>query len=100
MTEIIELVLLAVGCGILLMCALGVLLIDDPFRQLHFLAPGSTLAVPLISVAVMIDQGHNRTSVKIAVIAALLAVIQPAVTAATMRAMAVTRGLVGPEDES
>lgn len=99
MTEVIEVILLSLGSGILLLCALGVLLIDDPFRQLHFLAPCSTLAVPLISVAVMIDQGHNRTTVKIAVIIALVATTQPAVTAATMRAMAAARGLVSAEGE-
>lgn len=99
MTEVVEVVLLSLGTGILLLCALGVALVDEPFRQLHFLAPATTLAVPLISVALMIDQGHNRTSVKIAVIAVLVAVTQPAVTAATMRAVAVARGLVAAEDE-
>jgi multisubunit Na+/H+ antiporter MnhG subunit len=97
-TEIIEIVLLSVGAGIIVLCALGVLLVDDPFTQLHFLAPSSTLAVPLISVALMIDQGHNRVSVKIAVITVLLAVTQPAVTAATMRAMADARGLINVRD--
>jgi multisubunit Na+/H+ antiporter MnhG subunit len=97
-TEVIEVVLLSVGAAILVLCALGVLLVDDPFTQLHFLAPSSTLAVPLLSLAVMIDQGHNRITVKIAVIAALVALTQPAVTAATMRAMADERGLINVRD--
>jgi multicomponent Na+:H+ antiporter subunit G len=93
-----EVVLLSVGAGIFVLCGLGVLLVDDPFSKLHFLAPGTTLAIPLIGIAVMLDQGHNRISVKIAVITVLVAAVQPAVTAATMRAVAASRGMARPED--
>jgi multicomponent Na+:H+ antiporter subunit G len=98
--HVVVIALLAAGVALVVLSALGVLLVTEPFVRLHFLAPASTLGGPLICLALMLDQGHTRTTAKIGVIAFLIVVVQPAVTAATGRAIAVSRGLVGVENET
>lgn len=100
MTHDVVLALLSAGTALVVLSALGVLLVDEPFVRLHFLAPASTLGAPLLCLAVMLDQGHNRITVKVAVIAFLLVTVQPAITAATGRTLAAARGLVGVEEET
>jgi hypothetical protein len=48
----------------------------------------------------MLDQGHTRTTAKVAFIAVVLVVTQPVVTTATGRAIAVARGLLGVANET
>ncbi|HET6818206.1 MAG TPA: monovalent cation/H(+) antiporter subunit G [Mycobacteriales bacterium] len=93
-------VLLVLGTALVLLSSLGVLLAREPFDQLHFLAPASTLGAPLICIAVMLQLGLQRTTAKVAVIGIVLMLVQPAVTAATGRALAAGRGLVSAEDDS
>jgi monovalent cation/proton antiporter MnhG/PhaG subunit len=97
--HVAELVLLAIGAALVLLSAVGLLLVDEPFVRLHFLSPSSTLGAPLVCLAVMLDQGHSRTTAKVGVIAFLIVMAQPAVTATTGRAIAVARGLIGVPNE-
>ena len=93
-------VLLVVGIALVVFSALGVLLVDGPFDRLHFLSPASTLGAPLICLAVMLDLGMQRTTAKVGVIALVLLVAQPVITAATGRALAESRGLVSTDEEA
>jgi multicomponent Na+:H+ antiporter subunit G len=95
----VTIALLAAGIALVALSSLGMLLAREPFDRLHFLAPASTLGAPLVCLAVMLDLGAQRTTAKVAVIAVLVAVVQPAITAATGRATAAGRGLVSAEDE-
>jgi multisubunit Na+/H+ antiporter MnhG subunit len=98
--HIAELVLLSLGAALVVLCALGLVLVGEPFVRLHFIAPAATIAAPLVCVAVMLDQGHTRTTAKVAFIAVVLVVTQPVVTTATGRAIAVARGLLGVANET
>lgn len=91
-------VLLGLGVAIVVFSAVGTLLVPEPFTRLHFLAPASTLGVPLIVVAVVLQQGTTRTSLKVGVVGALMLVGQPAVTSATGRALAAARGMAAPQE--
>jgi multicomponent Na+:H+ antiporter subunit G len=98
--HVAELVLISLAAALVVLSAVGLLLVGEPFVRLHFIAPAATIAAPLVCVAVMLDQGHTRTTAKVAVIAVLLVVTQPVVTTVTGRAIAVARGLLGVENET
>ena len=85
--------LLAVGVALVVLSAIGVAVIGAAFTRLHLITPASTLGVPLICVAVMLDQGTARLSLKVGIIALLSLIGQPAVTAATARALARSDGI-------
>lgn len=87
-------VLLAAGVLLTVVTAVGVLVVPDVFTRLHFLAPGATLGVPLICLAVVLHEGATRVSLKVAIIGALVLVAQPAVTIAAAHGLAAARGLV------
>jgi multicomponent Na+:H+ antiporter subunit G len=91
-------VLVGAGIAMLVFSAVGVLVVRDPFTRLHFLTPASTLGVPLVCLGVILQEGHSRISLKVAIVAVLLLIGQPAVTASTGRAVAAERGLASPQE--
>ena len=70
----------------------GAFLARTPLAGLHFLAPVTTLAVPLIAVAAVLSLGLSLGSASVAVTAAAVAVSGPALTAAVGRALAAEEG--------
>ncbi|MFB7668223.1 monovalent cation/H(+) antiporter subunit G [Kitasatospora sp. NPDC056138] len=72
--HVIALVLLWAGTGFVLLSAAALLLLPGTFRKLHALAPASCLGVPLVALAVAVDQGASRAAVKTLLIGMLLAV--------------------------
>ena len=97
--HVADMCILGVGVALVVFSVLGMALLRDDFTRLHFLTPASTLGLPIVCLAVILDQGATRISLKVAVIAVLCLVSQPAVTAATGRALARHRG-VNDEDAS
>jgi multisubunit Na+/H+ antiporter MnhG subunit len=78
----------------------GAFLARSPLARLHFLAPVTTLAVPLLAVASVLSLGVSLGSASIIVTAAALAVSGPALTAAVGRSLAAEAGAdVGKEPE-
>lgn len=65
--------LLWAGTACVLLSAAGLLLLRDPLDRLHALAPATGLGVPLIALAVAVDQGAGRAAVKTLFIGLLLA---------------------------
>lgn len=80
------LVLLWAGVACVLLSALALLRLRGTFPRLHALAPASCLGVPLIAVAVAVDQGAGRAAVKTLLIGALFAVGGTASTIAVGKA--------------
>ncbi|MDP9882668.1 uncharacterized membrane protein YoaK (UPF0700 family) [Sinomonas atrocyanea] len=78
----------------------GALLARTPLGRLHFLAPVTTLAVPLLAVAAVLALGVSLGSASVLVTAAAIALSGPALTAAVGRALAAEAGAdVGKEPE-
>ncbi|HEY9388732.1 MAG TPA: monovalent cation/H(+) antiporter subunit G [Mycobacteriales bacterium] len=91
-------VLLTAGVAVVLVCAVGLLAGGSAFDRLHFLAPVSALAVPLVVTALALAQDHpGRATVKLVVIGLLLTGSGPVVTMATGRAATRDPGSADPE---
>ncbi len=80
------------GAAVLLTlgCALGVAVMRDPWQQLHFVAPPSTLGAALLALAVGLAAGP-RAAVKPAIVLLVLAALNGVVTHALARAAWVRR---------
>ncbi|MFC0602473.1 cation:proton antiporter [Streptomyces palmae] len=84
--HLVVLVMLWAGTGCLLLSALAILRLRGTLMRLHALAPASVLGVPLIAVAVAVDQGGSRAAVKTLVIGLLFAAGSTVTTIAVGRA--------------
>lgn len=85
MSEFLSVSLLVTGVLVLVVCSLGVLVMDDVFDRLHFLGP-SILGAWAIALAVVVDAGLSAIGVKALLIALLLTVVGPVLTHGTARA--------------
>lgn len=83
------------GLGVLAAAfgCVGAVLAREPLAKLHFLAPVTTLGVPLFSIAAVIYFGFSLGSATIILIALVAAFGGPAVTIAVGRSLADERGL-------
>jgi monovalent cation/proton antiporter MnhG/PhaG subunit len=90
----VALVLLVLGCAALLLSAAGLLAMPDTFGKLHALTPASTVGCPAIALAVAIDEGIGRATVKFLFIAAVTA------AGGAVAAMAIGRVLVSDVAEA
>jgi multisubunit Na+/H+ antiporter MnhG subunit len=82
---IVESVLLAAAALLTLVCAVGVLVMPDPFQKLHYLAPPAAFASFLVAAAVFV-RGNATGGIKAVLAALVLLAINAAVTHATARA--------------
>ncbi|MFD8722856.1 MULTISPECIES: cation:proton antiporter [Streptomyces] len=71
--HVCALVLLAVGTGVLLLSAVGLVVLPGPFQRLHALTPASTVGGPLVALAMAVETGPGRTALKLLVIAVIVA---------------------------
>ncbi|WP_329174423.1 cation:proton antiporter [Streptomyces sp. NBC_01477] len=72
--HVVVLVLLWAGVACVLLSAVALVRLDGAFMRLHALAPASCLGLPLIALAVAVDQGAGRAAVKTLLIGLLFAV--------------------------
>lgn len=79
-------ILLVVGVGIAVVCAVGLVAIDDPFDRLHVVGPASTVGPLAIATAIVVREGVGPGGVKSIIVAVLLLVTSPVLTHATARA--------------
>lgn len=77
---------LFLGVTSLLVCALGVLLIDDVFERLHFAGAASTIPPIAVVVAIALGRGPGQLAGKALITAVVLLVTGPVLTHATARA--------------
>ncbi|MFF4793969.1 MULTISPECIES: cation:proton antiporter [unclassified Streptomyces] len=80
------LVLLWAGVGCVLLSAVAVLRLRGTLMRLHALAPPSCAGIPLIALAVAVDQGVGRAAVKTLFIGLVFAVGGTVTTIAVGRA--------------
>jgi len=79
-------VLLGVAVLLALLCAVGVLVMENPLRKLNYIAPVATLSAVLVTVAVFLSDAQKQAGLKVVVITFLLCLINGVVTHATARA--------------
>lgn len=78
-------VLLALGVGLVVLASLAALRSRSVFRRLHYLTVVTSLAGPLVGVAVLVADGFGLTTLSVVVILVLLAATGPVLSAATGR---------------
>jgi multisubunit Na+/H+ antiporter MnhG subunit len=85
MSSVIVDVLLAAGVGLVVVASLAALRFRSVFQRLHYLTVVTSLAGPLVAVAVLVADGIGLTAVTVVLIAVLLAFTGPVLSAATGR---------------
>lgn len=96
--EILAAVLLGLGVSIELLCAVGILVVRNPFDRLHYLAPATTLGPLAIAAAVLVAESDAQAKIKSVLVAVVLLATGPILTHATARA-AWTRSRAYPDTE-
>lgn len=81
-------VLLWLGCGGLVVAALGAVLARDVRGRLHHVAMATVVAAPLVVASLAVAAPTWRAAVKLLAIGGLVALSGPVTTAATARALA------------
>ena len=89
--NIAEALLLVIGVAGFAVTSIAIFLFDNPYDQIHFLAPGSLIGSVAVPLAVLIHEGLSQTGVKAIVIAFLLFISNPALSHATARAARIRR---------
>lgn len=83
--EIIAAVPLGLGVLIELVCAVGVLVMRNPFDRLHYLTPATTIGPLTLAAAVLIAESDGQTKVKSVLVAFVLLMTGPVLTHLTAR---------------
>lgn len=90
-------VLAVAGVGVCVVAAAGALVPRNVLDRLHFLAPVTSVGVPLVGAGVAVDTGWHLTTLLVVVTVLVVAVTGPALASATGRAEAEQRGLIAAE---
>lgn len=89
--QILVCFLLVIGISGFAVTSIGLLLSDDMYEQIHFLAPGSLIGAVAIPAAVLVQDGLSQAGVKAILIAVLLFLSNPVLSHATARAGRIRR---------
>lgn len=89
--EIIVGTLLVIGILGFVITAIGLIVCDDLYEQIHFLAPASLLGAVAIPAAIVVNDGFSQIGTKAILIAILLFLSNPVLSHATARAGRVRR---------
>lgn len=81
-------VLLGAGVLVAVASAIGALVVRDVLDRLHFLSPVTSLAAPLVGVAMAVENGWSATTAGILFTVFLLALSGPVLASATGRLVA------------
>lgn len=71
---------------VVVVSAMGVLAMRDPFQRLHFIAPPATISTVLLTIAVGVGGLGTQATLKTATVGLLLLAVNGVVTHATARA--------------
>lgn len=91
-------VLLGVASVLTIVCAVGMLVMRDPWQKLHFIAPPASIAALLISFAIRIADPHHVASMKAFFVFIVLVAMNGVATHATARAAYVKQKKHWPPD--
>ncbi|RKN40845.1 cation:proton antiporter [Streptomyces hoynatensis] len=83
--HVFALVLLACGVAVLLLAGLALLVLPGPYARVHALSPATSLALPLVCLALALDTGPGRQALKLLFIGLLGALSGPVTTLAIGR---------------
>lgn len=79
-------ILLGLAVVVVLASSVGVLVMRDVYRKLHFLTPLSLIAPVLVALAVLVQQGYSENTVETGLALLFLVIAGPFLTHATIRA--------------
>jgi multicomponent Na+:H+ antiporter subunit G len=99
MRHVVIYVLASLGTLIIVLSGAGALIVRGPLARLHFLSPITSLAGPLLGVALVLQQGWGIASGLILLTIGLLAVSSPVLESATARLIGLEQGIL-PERDS
>lgn len=90
-------VLLGLGTAVAILAALAALRSRSVLRRLHYLTALTSVAGPLVGIAMIVADGPGLTGASVLLIVVLLAVTGPVLGAATARRNAQRDGVVKAE---
>lgn len=91
-------VLASLATLIIVLSGVGALIVRGPLARLHFLSPVTSLAAPLLGIALILQQGWGIASGLILLTIALLAVSSPVLESATARLIGLEQGILPDHD--
>jgi multicomponent Na+:H+ antiporter subunit G len=92
--HVAALALMWAGVTVVVASSLCMLLFRDALQRLHYLTPVTSLGVPLIGLALAIENGWGLTTAELLLITFFVVVTGPVLGSATARLVAEHRGLV------
>jgi multisubunit Na+/H+ antiporter MnhG subunit len=95
--ELLAVVLLGLAALVVVLSAVGLVAAPSALARLHFIAPVTSLAAPLVGVAYVVDQGMGLAAGLVLLIVGLLALTGPPLGAAIGRLAAAELDLLPAE---
>jgi multisubunit Na+/H+ antiporter MnhG subunit len=95
--DVAVLVLLGLAALVVVLSAVGLVAAPSALSRLHFIAPVTSLAAPLVGVAYVVDQGIGLAAGLALLVAGLLALTGPPLGAAIGRLAAAEQDLLPAE---
>jgi multicomponent Na+:H+ antiporter subunit G len=95
--ELVVLVLLALAALVVVLSAVGLVAAPSVLPRLHFIAPVTSLAAPLVGVAYVVDQGIGLAAGLVLLVVSVLALTGPPLGAAIGRLAAAELDLLPAE---
>lgn len=86
--QVVAVVLLGAGVLVAVASAIGALVVRDVLDRLHFLSPVTSLAAPLVGIAMAVENGWSLATAGILFTVFLLALSGPVLGSATGRLVA------------
>ncbi len=99
MRDLVSVVLLVTGLGIVCLSGVAMASLTDPIDRLHVVTPASTIGVAATCAAVVVHDGLNASGTAAILLAVVIAASSPLVSHACARSIVVRRRdeTVGPE---
>ena len=94
---IATLALLGLAALTVVLSAIGLLRAPDPLARLHFLAPVTSIAAPLVGAAYVVDEGMGLSAGLVLLVVGLLVLSGPPLGTAIGRATAEEQELIPSE---
>jgi multicomponent Na+:H+ antiporter subunit G len=91
-------VLASLATLIIVLSAAGALVVRSPLARLHFLSPVTSLAAPVLGVALVLQQGWGISAGLIVLTIGLLAASSPVLESAIARLIGLTDGILPARD--
>ena len=107
--EVFADVLLGLAVAVVLASALGILVMRDVYRKLHFVSPAALVAPALVALAVFVQQGLDENTGETLLALLFVVIAGPYLTHATIRAARIREtgdwrpgqgGQVPPQEET